>query len=49
MSMEEPEYVWVCKKCLRVVSDEFGKPLCHATTKDAMDFCDGEWIKKPIW
>ncbi len=47
--MPEKEYVWVCKKCLRVVKDEFGKPKEHATTKGALDYCEGEWVKKPIW
>lgn len=45
---EKEEFVWVCKKCLRVVKDEYGCPGDHATAKDINDYCDGEWIKKPI-
>lgn len=49
MKNKKPIKVWVCKKCLRVVKDKFGKPGPHATAKGRKDYCDGTWIRKMLF
>ncbi len=43
---KELEYVWVCKRCLRVTRDTGS---VHAKEPNRPDWCKGEFIKKPVW